>query len=377
MNRSADSSVANVHSIEQARRARRDAQERRELAEVPIGVISNPRSGKNRRDPGRLDAITDVLGRYGVVRRTADPAQLEQVLREFFELGCNYWVCDGGDGTLHWVLSVGHRLAQARGEALPFVVPANGGTIDFVATKAGVRGQALGVVADLVRYIELGQCPRLIPLDTLDVTGVTSDGQTIQRVGFAAAIGGISQRFFDKLYAHARINTWTMTEMMAKATVGSLLSVSLPERWRRRVGPGLQDYASDLFTPTRCTVTVDGRQLDYEAYSSLEVGSIDIVLGGVVRTFRHAAKPGLLHVQAFGGPAIEIVANLPNVVLGTPLWGECYDRPAVHCTVVAAEGERLNPVIDGEQVFDLKEITIRRGPLIQIPAVATHRRWWG
>ena len=99
----------------------------------PIGVVTNPNSGKNRRNPGRCAELERALGRWGVVRETHDLAALERVLVEFFDLGADVWVCDGGDGTLHWMLTLGDRIASERGVPLPRIVP------DWASTTSSTR----------------------------------------------------------------------------------------------------------------------------------------------------------------------------------------------------------------------------------------------
>jgi hypothetical protein len=117
-------------------------------------------------------------------------------------------------------------------------------------------------------------------------------------------------------------------------------------------------------------VELDGQPLPYDELASLQVGSIDINLGGVVRTFRHASTPGVLHAQAICMPPWELAANLPNLVLGTPIWGrKVYDGPARHLRAVAHPGDVLDPVIDGELCFGLRELEVEAGPRLEIPVV--------
>jgi hypothetical protein len=117
-------------------------------------------------------------------------------------------------------------------------------------------------------------------------------------------------------------------------------------------------------------VEVDGQTLDFDSFSSLQVGSIDINLGGVVRTFRHAAEPGVMHAQALSSSRLGVVANLPNIVLGTPIWGrDVFDGPARRLRAEAVGGSTLDPVIDGELCFGLQALEVRQGPRLRIPAV--------
>jgi len=333
-----------------------------------IGVLTNPNSGKNRRNPGRLGDLERAVRGHGVVRQTKSLDELADVVREFDDLGCRFWVVDGGDGTLHWLLSTAKGLHAESDAPWPMVIPGNGGSIDFVAHKAGIRRQAPDIVRALVGALERGDSLQHIELDTLHMVGATDD-EPFERIGFATAIGGVAQRFFDKLYQRERIDPFGIVDVLAKASVGGVAG-SAPRPIRERFVPALQQYADDIFEPTRARVEVDGKALTFERFSSLQVGSIDINLGGVVRTFRHAAKPGVMHAQALSSSRLGVVANLPNIVLGTPIWGrDVFDGPARTLRAEAVDGTTLDPVIDGELCFGLKSLEVRQGPRLRIPSV--------
>lgn len=333
-----------------------------------IGVLTNPNSGKNRKNPGRLADLERAVAGHGVVRQTQSLDELAAVIDEFGQLGCQYWVVDGGDGTLHWLLSRAKQLAPDRAEPWPMVIPGNGGSIDFVAHKAGVRGQAPDIVRALVGALERGESLPTVDLDTLHITGET-DEESFERIGFATAIGGVAQRFFDKLYQRDRIDPMGIVDVLAKASLGGVAG-SAPRPIRDRLVPSLQQYADDIFEPTRARVEVDGEVLSFETFSSLQVGSIDINLGGVVRTFRHAAEPGVMHAQAVSSSRLAVVANLPNIVLGTRIWGrDVFDGPARELCAEAVGGTTLDPVIDGELCFGLRSLRVRQGPRLRVPAL--------
>jgi len=345
-----------------------------------IGVITNPNSGKNRRRGGdRVGELQRAVGRLGVVRQTQDLVELRRVLHEFYDAGCDHWVADGGDGTLHWLLSVGWQVACERaggsgGARLPRVVPANGGSIDFVAHKAGIRGQATDVLRELTCRLGRGEVPPVIELDTFRMRGQYRtpgpDGdEGFDRLGFASAIGGVAQRFFEKLYARGPVDSRTIVSTLA-SSVGGVVASRTPAPLRMLVPDALRTFGDELFEPTRAQVELDGQPLAYDDFASLQVGSIDINLAGVVRTFRHAAAPGVMHAQAISMSPWGVAANLPNIVMGTPIWGErVYDGPARHVRAVAPPGGSLDPVIDGEMFFGLRELEVEAGPRLEIPAV--------
>lgn len=338
---------------------------------MPIGVLTNPNSGKNRRNAGRRAELERALGRFGVVRETKDTAEIERVLGEFFDLGCDTWVCDGGDGTLHWMMTVGDRIARERGVSLPRVVPANGGSIDFVAHKAGIRGEASIIIKTLVDARRRSAQHDAVVLDTFRMRGAGKDGSAFDHVGFASAIGGIAQRFFHKLYEQKPVDGWSIWRVISRSVSGAVAGKA-PRGWQQLFPDGLVDYADDVFAPTRANVDVDGRRLEFDSFASLQVGAIDINLGGVVRTFRHAQAPGVLHAQALCSTPLGVVANLPNIVLGTPIWGrQVYDGPAARMRVTALGDESLDPVIDGEMFHGLAMLEVSRGPQLAVPRVCS------
>jgi hypothetical protein len=336
-----------------------------------VGVLTNPRSGKNRAQPDRKAALQRAVGRHGIVRETHDLDDLAGVLDEFIDAGCRHWVCDGGDGTLHWMLSVGDERLRAwadRGEprVWPRVLPGNGGSVDFVAHKAGIRGDATKLLRDLVRRYESGARVPLVELDTMRLVGTRTDGGRFEHLGFASAIGGIAQRFFGKLYERKPVDAWSIARVLGKSAASALVG-STPGL-SQLVPDDLRGYADGMFEPTHARVTVDGRTLEFDRFISLQVGSIDINLAGVVRTFRRASERGVLHAQALQTTPLGVVANLPNIVLGTPIWGrDVYDGPTATMKVEALGDAPLAPVIDGEMFEGVRALTIERGPVLEVP----------
>ena len=83
------------------------------------------------------------------------------MLREFLRKRARYWVADGGDGALHWMLRMGMEVLQedefaGQSVTLPMTLPTKGGTIDFVANNVGIEGNAEGILATLRKQLEHG-----------------------------------------------------------------------------------------------------------------------------------------------------------------------------------------------------------------------------
>lgn len=340
-----------------------------------IGVVTNPNSKKNRRRVRRLQQLERAAGRRAVVRETANVGELPGVVDELLDAGCRYWVSDGGDGALQWLMTEGHhalrrRAAEGRPAELPLLVPTNGGTIDFVAKKAGIRGHAEEILARLTAALDAGRAPEVVALDTVWLTGEPVEGAApLDRLGFASAVGGVSQRFFAKYYEDALPGPQTIVKVLT-AGFGGHFANHFAGPFGRVVPQWVREYGADLFRPFQGTVEVEGEALPFHEILTLQMGSIDINLGNVVRTFRHAAGGGVLHLQAVSMSPLEAFLNLPNIVLGTPIRARhVFDGPARHVRITAAEGEVIDPVLDGECFFGQRVVTAQLGPRVRVPRV--------
>ncbi len=113
---------------------------------MQIGVITNPNSRKNKSQQDRAARLQGIVGDRGVVRSTDTVDEIKPILRDFLRRRARYWVADGGDGAMHWMLRKGFEVLEEdefrHGYELPMTVPTNGGTIDLVAQNVGIEGGA-------------------------------------------------------------------------------------------------------------------------------------------------------------------------------------------------------------------------------------------
>lgn len=311
----------------------------------------------------RARRLERVLGWRGEVFATRTLEELAEAVAEIMKDPPRVLVTDGGDGTLHWVLNEARRHVASVSE-LPPLLPTNGGTIDFVAKKVGLRGHAETIVAALTRQLDRGELPELIELDTLSLVGRTSAG-AFDRLGFALAAGGIGQRFFSKYYAEKRLGPGAIVRVVAKA-VGSRaaaeLRLPLPDRMLK--------YGRDVFRATPARVTIDGDLVQGTQHGAIHAGALDVSLGGVFRVFPLARELGALHFQAGEIVPREMILALPSLARGRPIpSARLRESSGAEMHIVAGDGETLEPIIDGEAFSGLSELTVRLGPRIRVPRV--------
>ncbi|HEX5059033.1 MAG TPA: diacylglycerol kinase family protein [Kofleriaceae bacterium] len=342
---------------------------------MEIGVITNPNSRKNRNRPQRVERLQRIVGRMGEVHQTESIDSIKPVLRDFLRKRARYWVADGGDGALHWMLRMGMEVLQEDEFAessvtLPLTLPTKGGTIDFVANNVGIQGDAEGILATLRRHLEHGATIEETEVDSMVIDGIQLvDGQEVsfRTYGFASAAGGVGQRFYSKYYQAADPNPRTIVKVVANTVTSAPIAMSP----LRKLPLGhLSTYAKEVFAPTGCKITLDGMVLPGTQFTGVHIASMSINLGNVLRFFGKADQPGVMNALVGTPTAWGIIRNLPRMMRGQEMVGrDVLDRPCREMKLVAHGEELLEPIIDGEYYRNVKQITFRVGPRVRIPKV--------
>jgi hypothetical protein len=345
------------------------------MGAMEIGVITNPNSRKNRNRPDRAARLQRIVGDIGEVHQTITLDSIKPVLREFLRKRARYWVADGGDGALHWMLRMGMEVLQedefvGQSVSLPMTLPTKGGTIDFVANNVGIEGDAEGILATLRRNVEYNLTIEDTEVDSMVIDGIQLiDGKDVpfRTYGFATAAGGVGQRFYSKYYADSDPNPRTIMKVVANTVASAPIALSPLSRlpfgaWK--------SYAKEIFEPAACKVTLDGMRLPGDKFTGVHVASMSINLGNVFRFFGKADQPGLMNALIGNASPWGIIRNLPRMARGEEMRGrDILDRPCREMTMEAVGEELLAPVIDGEIYRDVKRIAFHVGPRVRIPKV--------
>jgi len=342
---------------------------------MEIGVITNPNSRKNRNRPERVERLQRIVGRMGEVHQTSSVDSIKPVLRDFLRKRARYWVADGGDGALHWMLRMGMEVLQEdefaeESVTLPVTLPTKGGTIDFVANNVGIEGDAEGILATLRRTLEHGATIEETEVDSMVIDGIQLiDGKDVsfRTYGFASAAGGVGQRFYSKYYADKDPNPRTIMKVVANTVMSAPIALS---PLAKLPFGHLRTYAKEVFAPTPCKVTLDGMVLPGNEFTGVHVASMSINLGNVLRFFGKADQPGLMNAIVGTPSPWAIIRNIPRMMGGQEMIGRnVLDRPCRTMILDATTDELLEPIIDGEYYRNVKRLEFRVGPRVRIPKV--------
>jgi hypothetical protein len=330
-----------------------------------IGLLVNPNARKNRHRPSRVKRYEKILGRHGCVVETPSVDSIVPALQRFAAEGRRYWVADGGDGALHWMINEAIQLfGLPRAAEMAVYVPTGNGTIDFVARVIGLRGTPMEVLARLVVAVREGR-----PVQTVSVAPIACTGTQVvygdevvpwRRVGFGCAFAGYGANFFEPLYRGNKEYGAPRIVKLLAAAVGAGISRSLlPAPFDRIKPEALLRAEREFLRPLRAEVRVDGRLLcDAEgrvlrSHTVLHAGAVPVNLANVLRVFPRAGG-GQMHVHAGYVSVGEMLRVLPWVAAGRSvdhLLRDAYDGVARALDVRCDPGEEMAPVLDGEVFY--------------------------
>ena len=101
-----------------------------------LRVISNPNSGRNRKNPKKIERLKKILGDAGEIRLPTSLEQLHQEIVAFRKEQGKILCINGGDGTIHQCLSA---LVKVYGnEQKPLIGILQGGTINNIPRNLGL-----------------------------------------------------------------------------------------------------------------------------------------------------------------------------------------------------------------------------------------------
>src|SRR3954470_14930223 len=113
-----------------------------------IGLITNPRSRVNQRDPGRARRLSYLVGSHGNAEATKSIDDLYRVCEEFKKERIDVLGISGGDGTLHHTLTA--MLSTYGEQPMPMIAILRGGTMNTVANSLGIKGETGQLLFELI-----------------------------------------------------------------------------------------------------------------------------------------------------------------------------------------------------------------------------------
>jgi len=313
-----------------------------------IGVVLNPKSGKNLRDPGAANRLARTLGDRGVVREAHSIDELYRIAEDFRRLQIDVLGISGGDGTNHVTLTGFIDVYQSH--TLPQVAFLRGGTMNTVANSIGVpHGKPEGLLDRLMRaYAERA----VRPLRNVE-RNVMRLGSTY---GFLFGTGAV----YGFLAEYYRGSDGKPSPLIAARTLF------------RGVGSALVggEIVSRIAAPFVGHVELDdGTRWEERAYFAVAGGTIDQIGLNFKPFYRWGDNPGTFHLLGIHTSAMGFVADLPRIWRAAPMRdGKTYEATPKRAVIHSKDGV-MRYMIDGDLHESKSPLEVTIGPRVQILAI--------
>ena len=299
-----------------------------------IGVITNPRSRRNRRNPALARQLAYVLGEQGQLAAPHDFDALHRVAEHFKERQIDILAVNGGDGTTHVALTAFQKVYGD--DPLPRIALLRGGTMNTMASGMGIRGRPDQLLGQLVQAYHSGA-----PLRTTQRNCLLVNDQ----VGFLFG-NGLLSNFLEVYYEGSEPSPLKSARLLAQAVFSTVVGGALSRKLRRRV---------------KLRVTVDGVPWDNDDWLTVAIGTVDNI-GLQFRPFpRVVSHPGHLEILGVSGTLGDLARQLPAIRLARSLNHPGFPHQIAKSVVLEAE-EPQGFMVDGDFHNTGQRLEIRPGP---------------
>lgn len=309
-----------------------------------IGVVTNPRSRKNRKDPDVARTLSYVLGERGQLVAPDDLDALAKTAVRFREHGIEVLCVNGGDGTVHRALTA---MVRAYGATpLPPVAILRGGTMNIVADSIGNRVSAEAMLDQVVDAYHTGD-----PLPEVSVRLLRIElDDAPPSYGFLSG-NGIIARFLELYYEQTDPTPADAARLLARGALSALVGGRLIRRLTR---------------PWRGTITLDGASLGGDEWVAVAIGTVEQMGLGFQVFHLLQQHPEQLQVVGIGGSVANLARDLVPLFRGQGVF-----RPGnlthTGAELILAGDEPQQLMIDGDfYVAEQGRVRYSLGPVLRL-----------
>lgn len=302
-----------------------------------IGVILNPYSRSNKKNPGRIQRFGFIVGDKGSCHMTDSLDEVRNLACEFMDRDVEILGIAGGDGTLHKTLTT---FVEVYGERpLPKIAILRGGTMNNLAWQLGIKGSPENILSDLILKYHHGDAFAEKKINMIKVNGV---------YGFIFGLGLIEK--FISMYQDVKTpspqrGAW----LLAKASVSSIINGKMAQHLTRRFD---------------AKIWVDGKLAPFKNYTMIFAGTMETLGLSFRALYRGSSAPGKFQFVAVSSSGRHLLTTFHSALLGRRANSENYfDEMAAE--VVFELDEPMSYIVDGDfPDKPSKRIEITTGPLL-------------
>ena len=254
-----------------------------------IGVINNPRSRQNRKDPDRLRQLAYMLGTGGESKATWNFEELDLALAEFRERDIDILAINGGDGSNHVTLT--HLINVYGDKPLPKIALLRGGTLNTISNACGIKGSTHWLLYNLTEKYAKGEPFETIHRDLMKIGDM---------YGFLFG-NGVVANFMETYYTTGTPSPSHGAKVLARAVGSAIVRGPLIKSW---------------FKKLEATVTADGEVFPRQGWTTIMGAGISEIGLGFTPWPRCEEEPNSFHILMIDCSAIGILFDLPHMYFG-------------------------------------------------------------
>lgn len=312
-----------------------------------IAVLSNPRSGVNKRNPALVQKLAYMLGDKGELRQPPDLDHLEETVRELKARDVDVVCVNGGDGTLHKVLSALVRVYSegATGEALrqvrlPRIAILRSGTLNTMSRNIGLKTKAEEMLGRVVSAHHGGP-----PLRTVERSLIVVNGE---HAGFIFGIGVLA-RYMRLYYEGGTTGAIKALRVFLQVCISAAFGTSLAE---------------ELFHPEPWRIESDGVPWEASGYAAVAIGTVRDIGLGFELWARALDDPERMHALGFACSPATVLPLLPNIFMGRAISAEGLLQGLPHRLTITGDAA-IDLMMDGDFVPGVEQLVVEAGPRVR------------
>jgi len=255
-----------------------------------IGIVTNPNSRRNRRNPERMHRLGYILGSDEVRHEmTQHPDDIRGVAERFKERDVDILALNGGDGTNHVTLTT--FIDVYDDTPLPMIAFLRGGTMNTISNAIGIKGTPGTILLNISEKYHLGQQFEITEREIMRI-----DSDTGTHYGFIFG-NGLIYNYLEAYYSHPNPSPLVAARVLGRAMLSSALGTK---------------FARDMVRPFRARVVVDGERWEQESYTAVVASTIEQIGLGFRPFIRCRQQPGTFNVLGILTGPLGFTLALPN-----------------------------------------------------------------
>jgi hypothetical protein len=327
-----------------------------------IGVVLNPKSRRNLRDPEAALRLARTLGDHGIVRQVATLDDLHRTAEDFKTLDIDVLGISGGDGTNHVTITgfldvygSGKLIANDAPPPLPQIAFLRGGTMNTAANSVGVRhDRPESLLARLARaYAERATMPLANVERRVMRIGTVGASHRAHHYGFLFGTGVVYGYLAE--YYRGEASPLGAAKTLARAIGSTLVHGEMIRR---------------MAAPFRGTVLLEnGTTWEEREYLSVAAGTIDQIGLSFRPFYRWNEHPDTFHLLGIFASPLQFVCDLGRIRDARPMRpGRTFEATPSRA-VIRGSDSCVRYMIDGDLHETRGEIELCIGPRVTIVKV--------